>query len=153
MGAMFWFWAAACLLLLLVEIFTAMLVCIWFVGGAAAALIACLCGGSLWLQMILFFIVSAGLLLLLRPLLKRQCRADKAKTNVDALPGKRAIVLETIDNLAGHGRIKVDGTDWAARSVTEQTIEAGAVVVIREIAGVRAYVEPVQKKVTADAVQ
>ncbi len=149
MGAMFWFWAVACLVLLILEAATAMLVSIWFVGGAAAALIVYLCGGALWLQIVLFFAVSGALLLLLRPLIRRQCNPDKLKTNVDALIGKQAIVIEKIDNLEGQGRIKVDSADWTARSDDGSVIDAGCLVEIHRIEGVRAYVAPVHAAVGA----
>ncbi|MEI3129323.1 MAG: NfeD family protein [Oscillospiraceae bacterium] len=145
MGAMFWFWAVACLVLLILEAATAMLVSIWFVGGAAAALIVCLCGGALWLQIVLFFVVSVALLLLLRPLLRRQCNPDKLKTNVDALIGKQAIVIEKIDNLEGRGRIQVDSADWTARS-DDGSVKINGVVWTAISENVRAYVAPVHAR-------
>ena len=109
----------------------------------------CLCGGALWLQIVLFFVVSVALLLLLRPLLRRQCNPDKLKTNVDALIGKQAIVIEKIDNLEGRGRIQVDSADWTARSDDGSVIDAGCLVEIHRIEGVRAYVAPVHAAVGA----
>ena len=90
-----------------------------------------------------------ALLLLLRPLLRRQCNPDKLKTNVDALIGKQAIVIEKIDNLEGRGRIQVDSADWTARSDDGSVIDAGCLVEIHRIEGVRAYVAPVHAAVGA----
>ena len=146
MEIMTWLWIAVCVLLVILEATTAMLVCIWFVGGSAAALIVSLCGGPVWLQVVLFIAVSIGLLLLLRPFLKKQSQ-NTIKTNVDAEIGKKGIVVETIDNLHGTGRIQVGGMDWAARSMDDSVIEAGAQVEICEIKGVRAYVKPVEAPV------
>lgn len=146
MEIMTWLWIAVCVLLVILEATTAMLVCIWFVGGSAAALIVSLCGGPVWLQVVLFIAVSIGLLLLLRPFLKKQSQ-NTIKTNVDAEIGKKGIVVESIDNLHGTGRIQVGGMDWAARSMDDSVIEAGAQVEICEIKGVRAYVKPVEAPV------
>ena len=147
MEIMTWLWIAVCVLLVILEATTAMLVCIWFVGGSAAALIVSLCGGPVWLQVVLFIAVSIGLLLLLRPFLKKQTNPHKVKTNVDAEIGKKAVVIERIDNLRGTGRIMVGSVDWTARSVDDTEIEAGAQVEICEIKGVRAYVKPVEAPV------
>ena len=149
MEMMTWLWIAVCVLLVILEASTAMLVCIWFVGGGVAALIVSLCGGPVWLQLALFIAVSAGLLLLLRPFLKKQTNPHKIKTNVDAEIGKKAVVVETIDNLHGTGRIQVGSVDWTARSLDDTVIEAGTQVEIYEIRGVRAYVKPVEAAVTA----
>lgn len=150
MELMFWIWIAACVLLVVLEACTAMLVCIWFVGGAVAALIACLCGGPMWLQLVLFVAVSVGLLVLLRPFLKKQRNEYKVKTNVDAVIGQRAVVVETIDNLHGQGRIMVGSTDWTARSLDDTVIESGNQVVVRKIEGVRAFVELAEAAVGID---
>lgn len=149
MEMMTWLWIAVCVLLVILEASTAMLVCIWFVGGGVAALIVSLCGGPVWLQLALFIAVSAGLLLLLRPFLKKQTNPHKIKTNVDAEIGKKAVVVESIDNLHGTGRIQVGSVDWTARSLDDTVIEAGTQVEICEIRGVRAYVKPVEAAVTA----
>lgn len=148
MDIMGWLWIAVCVLLVILEAATAMLVCIWFVGGGVAALIVSLLGGPLWLQIVLFAVVSVGLLLLLRPFLQKQTNPHKIKTNVDAEIGKKAVVIETVDNLHGTGRIMVGSVDWTARSLDDTVIEAGTQVEICEIKGVRAYVKPVEAAVS-----
>ena len=148
MNMMMGFWIAVCVLLVILEASTAMLVCIWFVGGAAVALIVSLCGGPLWLQLVLFVVVSAALLLLLRPFLKKHTTQNVVRTNVEAEIGKRAVVVETVDNLRGTGRVMVGSVDWTARSLDDTVIEAGTQVEICEIKGVRAYVKPVEVPVS-----
>ena len=68
----------------------------------------------------------------------------KANTNADRIIGHVGVVQEAIDNREAVGLVKVDGTLWTARSLTDQPIPAGAEVVIRSIEGVKVMVEPVQ---------
>lgn len=136
-----WFWVGIAAVLVVVEAATVQLVSVWFVGGAIGAIVVTLLGGPLWLQVLVFALVSLTLLLLLRPLLRKYIRKNIVQTNVDALVGRKALVIERIDNLHAAGRIKLDGTDWTARSVDDTPIEQDAEVVIRSIEGVKAIVE------------
>ena len=134
-------WIAACILFIVLEAATATLVSIWFIGGSIAALIAALCDGPVWLQIGLFGVVSALLLLCLRPFLRKFVTPGRRKTNVESNVGKQGVVIETIDNLHGKGRIALGSVDWTARSMDGSVIEEGARVIIRKVEGVRAYVE------------
>lgn len=142
MDPMFWIWLALLGAFIVVEAATVALVCIWFIAGAAVALIFALCGLPLWSQIAAFAVVSVALLVCLRPFLKKYINAKKTDTNVDALIGKRAVVLEPIDNLQSFGAIKIDGAIWTARSANDAPIAKDTVVIIRKIEGVKAFVEP-----------
>ena len=137
------FWIAVAVICAAAEALTVQLVSLWFVGGALAAIAARLLGGPLWLQIVLFAAVSVVLLVLLRPIIRKQQKKHLVRANIDALQGKRAVVIERIDNLHACGRIKLDGNDWTARSCDDSVIEPDTVVVIRRIEGVKAFVEPV----------
>ena len=136
-----WFWIAIAAVMAVAEAATVQLVSLWFVGGALGAIVANLLGAPLWAQVLTFALVSLALLLLLRPILKKYVKKDIVSTNVDALVGRKALVIERIDNLHATGRIKLDGTDWTARSVDNTVIESDSEVVIRSIEGVKAIVE------------
>lgn len=133
MNAEIWGWLAALIAFAAAEGATAQLVSLWFMGGSVAALIAAGFGAALWLQLTLFFVVSVVLLLLLRPMLRRYINPHLVPTNADRNIGMTAVVEETIDNLHAKGRVKVDGKDWAARSVDDRPIEAGEQVIVRRI--------------------
>ena len=135
-------WIILAVAFLVIEFGTVSLVSIWFAGGSVAALIASLLGAQLWLQVVLFVVVSAALILLLRPFFKKYINPYKTKTNVDALIGQRAVVIEAIDNLAAAGAVKLDGKIWTARSADDAGIDAGTVVVVKRIEGVKAIVVP-----------
>ncbi|MBR6376251.1 MAG: NfeD family protein, partial [Oscillospiraceae bacterium] len=109
-------WLVLAGLFLAVEFGTVALISIWFVVGSVAALISALLGAALWLQILVFALVSLVALLVAFPLVKKRVAAQKVPTNVDALPGRKALVTEAIDNLAGTGTIKLEGKLWTARS-------------------------------------
>lgn len=138
------FWLVALVGLLIFEGVTAGLVSIWFAGGALAALIAAGVGGAIWLQVVLFLVVSAGLLALLRPLIKDVIRPKKVATNVDRHLGKTALVTEEINNLHETGAVKLDGVVWTARGIDSQIIPVGSTITVHRIEGVKLIVELAQ---------
>ena len=135
-------WIVLALGFLFVELETVALISLWFVVGALAALIACLLGAAIWLQVLLFALVTLLMLLLLRPFLRKFVEPHKIRTNVDAMIGKEAVVMEAIDNLAGTGTVKLEGKLWTARSANGSRIPAGMVVSIQSIEGVKVIVAP-----------
>ena len=129
------FWAVAFVVFLIAEIatFTA-LVSVWFCVGAVAAMIAAFCGLSFVWQMGIFVIVSTFVLIITRPLV-RKMQGRKYATNYELDIGKQAVVIEPINNQLGQGRVKLDGTDWSARSENGELIEEGAVVTVKMVDG------------------
>lgn len=141
MSFMAWGWAAAMVLFLAVEAAAPGLVCVWFALGSLAAMICAALGGPGWLQFAWFLVISAATLVLTRPLVKKYVNSKKVATNADRNIGRRAVVLERIDNLAAAGSVQLDGVVWTARSADGAPIEAGERVVVREIQGVKLLVE------------
>ncbi len=135
-------WLVLLILFLVAEGATAAVTTIWFAAGALVAMVASLLGAQIWLQVIIFVMVSVGCLLALRPLLKKYITPKKIRTNVDAVLGSQGIVLERIDNLAGTGRVKLGGMEWTARAENNTCIEAGTVVRVERIEGVKVFVIP-----------
>ena len=66
---------------------------------------------------------------------------NQQKTNVDSIPGKTGVVVETIDNLKAEGQVMVDGMVWTAKSENGDTIEEGKVVKVLAVEGVKLIVE------------
>ena len=137
-------WIILAVVFAAVEFGTVALISVWFVGGAVAALIASLLGAKVWLQVLIFAGVSALLLLLVRPFLRKYVDPHKIKTNVDALVGKKAVVIEPVDNLEGLGTVKLNGNIWTARSVDGANIPADTVVEVQAIEGVKLMVVPTE---------
>lgn len=94
------------------------------------------------LQWTVFIAVSAGLLALLRPVLKKYLRVKPTKTNADRLVGQEALVTEEIDNLRETGAIRINGVLWTAKSADDTQIPIGTRVVIERIEGAKVYVKP-----------
>ena len=58
--------------------------------------------------------------------------------NPDNIVGKRCVVVESVDNYAGCGQVKVNGQSWAARSARDdEKYEVGDNLVIVAVEGVR----------------
>ena len=137
-------WLVLLVVFLIVEAFTVATVSLWFAGGALAALLAALVGGPVWLQAALFLAVSAVLLACLRPLVRKHFTPKIHSTNVDAVVGKRGYVTVSIDNDAASGTVKLGGMEWTARSADGKRIEAGTLVEVCRIEGVKAIVSPAE---------
>lgn len=135
-------WLAILIILVVIEIFTLGLTTIWFAGGALLAIVVAALGGPVWLQIMIAAIVSGVLLFFTRPIAMKYFNRDRERTNAESLVGRQAIVISEINNLQGIGQVTINGMEWTARSIVDgQTIEAGEVVIIRGINGVKLLVE------------
>ena len=125
------------------------LVSIWFAVGSLAAAVVGALSGPVWLQLALFLVISGGLLALLWPFTRRFLNPKLTPTNVDSILGTQGYVTESIDNLDSHGRVKLGGMFWTARSADGSPIPAGTLVRVEKIEGVKAIVSPVKETVNA----
>lgn len=139
-------WLAVLAVLLIVEAITAGLTTIWFAGGALAAAVASYLGAGAFVQWILFLCVSLVLLIFTRPLAVKYMNRGVAKTNVNSLIGQKAVVIQEIDNLNQTGQVRISDIEWMARaSLDGDIIPENAIVVIKEIQGVKLIVEKVKE--------
>ena len=142
-------WAAIMWLILLVvfllaEAATVGVVSMWFALGALAAMVTALLHGPVWLQTVLFVVVSTGLLLALRPLVRKYLSPNLTATNVDSVVGSTGIVTAAIDNVSAAGQVKLGAMEWTARSTSGQPIPVGTLVKVDRMEGVKAYVTPAE---------
>ena len=136
-------WLGIVALFLVIEAVTVGLTTIWFAGGA---LVAAVLGASQAVQWILFFAVSVILLIFTRPLAVRYMNRGVERTNVNRLIGEKAVVIQKISNLDQTGQVKVGDVEWMARTESdEMKIPEKAVVVIKEVQGVKLIVEEVKE--------
>lgn len=143
-GILVLIWLALVILFIILELISLGLTTIWFAVGALAAGIVAIFGGPIVVQVIVFIVVSSVLLLCTKSFAKRHLNNRIEKTNAESLIGKTSIVMETINNEASSGKIKIGDIEWTARAVNEtQVIPEGTKVVIREIRGVKCLVESV----------
>lgn len=141
-------WFILLVVFLLVEANTVTLVSGWFAAGAIAAMIASLLGAPFWLQGVLFLVVAIGLLLALRPLLRKHIKPKLVKTNVDSVIGSTGIVTARVDNIHAAGQVKLGAMEWTARSSSGDILEEGTLVRVDKIEGVKAFVTAVEVKET-----
>ena len=133
-------WFVLTVLFVWIEASTVSLVSIWFAAGSLCAMVASLFGAPIWLQAVLFFLVSGALLALLRPATKKYFAPKLIKTNVDAVVGTTGMVLETIDNDLGTGRVKLGSIEWAARSSDGQRFNVNTRIRVDKVEGVKVFV-------------
>lgn len=136
-------WVVVIVAALIVEAISLDLNAIWFAVGALGSLIVASVGGGLHLQLGVFVLLSALLLFLVRPFARRVLRPKGTATNADRIIDQQAIVTQPINNTLSQGEIKIFGQIWTARSVDGSEIPAGAMVRVKEIAGVKAIVEKI----------
>ena len=137
-------WLVLMVVFLAAEASTVSMVSLWFAAGALIALLTALAGGPAWLQTLLFLAVSAGLLLALRPLVKKYLSPKLTATNVDSVVGSTGIVTAAIDNVSAAGQVNLGAMEWTARSTSGQPIPAGTLVKVDRIEGVKAFVSPAE---------
>ena len=138
-------WLGILAILLVIEAITVGLTTVWFAGGAFVACIASWLGGGIVVQLLLFFGVSVVLLIFTRPLAVRYMNKGVEKTNAESLLGKR--VIQTVNNLAQTGQVRINDIEWTARTVDDgEEIPTGAVVEIEEIRGVKLIVKELSKE-------
>ena len=89
------------------------------------------------------------MLALLRPILRKHFTPKLLRTNVDAMIGSTGLVTVSIDNTISQGQVKLGAIEWTARSATNEKIEAGTLIKVDRIEGVKVYVTPVQTPVEA----
>lgn len=133
-------WLIAAVVLIGVEVISGDLVLLMLGIGAAGAAASSALGATVGVDVAVFAALSLGLILLVRPALKRRLHTGRElKTNVDALIGQKAIVESTVDSR--DGRVRIDGQLWSARAFDEtQVLETGQTVTVMEISGATAVV-------------
>ena len=114
--------------------------------------LACCCsalssaaGLSLNFQIVAFIAGVSISLAVVRPTIKRFFLRRGQQTNVYALVGKQAVILETVRAMQP-GRVRVEGEDWRALPASHGEFIAGDQVSVTRIEGATLYIERSQKK-------
>ena len=136
-------WLVLAALLGVAEIATLDLLFLMLAAGAAAGAVTAGIGAPFLAQALAALAVSVGMLGVVRPVALRHLRssAPGARTGIEALVGREALVLERVD--AHTGRIKLAGEVWSARAYdVGPAIEPGRTVHVVTIEGATAVVYP-----------
>ncbi|MCP2288142.1 NfeD family protein [Nocardia amikacinitolerans] len=134
-------WLVAGILLAAAEMLTGDLTLLMIgVAALGTAGVSAAADTSLVIDAVVFAVITAVLMLGVRPVLRRRFGTPPPiPTNVDALPGKSALVLEEV--AAHSGRVKLGGEVWTARPMNpDEVYEPGATVYVMKIDGATAVV-------------
>ena len=137
-------WVVLAAVLGVAEIFTLTAALGLLAAAALAAAGAAALGLGPFAQFAVFAAVSIGLLIGVRPLVKRQLRpryGPQHRFGVAALVGRQARVVQEV---TGHaGRVRIGGEEWSARAYDETlVIPPGTTVDVIQIEGATALVYP-----------
>ncbi len=137
-------WVIVALILLIAEVFVPGFLAASFAIGCFFSAIVAAAGFGLKGQILGFIAGTLVAFFGVRPFFTKYCykASGGIKTNVDALSGTTGRVTEAIDPASGSGRVRLGGDDWKAVSVEDQAIEAGALVEVVRIEGVKLFVKP-----------
>lgn len=140
---MIYVWLAVVVLAIVAEAITTDLIAIWIMPAALVSMILAIVDVPLWIQIVAFIVLVAVFLALSKTFLRKYLKKRPNEiTNAESLLGQTAIVTETLNNLSQSGAVRVNGLEWSARSVADESvIEKGSLVVIREIRGVKLICE------------
>ena len=137
-----WIWLALLVVLIVAEIATVQLTTVWFALGAFASLMLAAFGvDSIVIQVIVFVAVSLISLIATRPLVKKFVNSKAQPTNADRCIGQSVVVTEEINNILATGAVRVNGTEWSARSEKGNIIPENTTVTVLKIDGVKLIVD------------
>ena len=137
------FWISVSIGCLFIESLTLGLSTIWFAIGGVCALISVFLLTSFYTQFIIFLVVSLILLLFTRKIFVNKLKIGKEKTNVEALVGMRAVLINEIAPFTT-GSVKLNGQVWSAIGENDNVeIKEGTEVEVIAIKGVKAVVRKV----------
>ena len=134
-----WIWLVLVVLFIFIETSTTALITVWFAIGAGIMIFVSFLPIPFVYQIVIFLAISILLLVLTRPILAKKLLANKEKTNVDSLIGKKALVVKTITQFE-KGEIKVNGLVWSAQGDSNDIIEQNSECTIVRVEGVTAIV-------------
>ena len=135
-----WIWVGAFVVLGIGEMVTAGLFMLPFAIGAGAAATLAWFEVPVWVQLIVFLIVSIAALWGMR---KFAWRSSEPTHSVGAMRYVDAVatVTESVDRVAGTGRVRMDTEQWRATTDGDNVLEAGTEVLVVDVRGARLVVE------------
>ena len=131
-------WIVGALLLAVGEILTGGFVLLWFALGAFAAALCALLGGTLNVQLVAFGVCSLLLFAASRTIFRKVLMRGQPgrATNLDAMIGKQAEVIDAVGPGLRPGTVKVGGETWQAISAGAG-LGQGSLVIIESIEGLK----------------
>lgn len=137
-------WLVVAIVFAIGEAMTPSLTLIWFSIGALAVFLLSSFIDSILVQIILFAIISITLLFIATKKIVKKDESYKYNTNLQGMIGKRGIVKSNIleDKT---GIVVVDGEEWSAISINNDTINEKDIVEVIKIEGVKLIVKKINR--------
>lgn len=139
------FWFIVAIIFGVGELMTTSLTLIWFSIGALLVMFLSIFIESILWQVIIFAVVSIILLVIATEYLVDRDKDVKYNTNLQGIISQKAIVTQTIEPYET-GVAKLNGEEWTAMSKDETRIEAGKLVEVVAIEGVKLIVKEVSEE-------
>jgi len=139
-----WFyWLVGAVLLVLLELVFSGFVLLCFGFAALATSIVSSLGLGIELQILSFVLFTIVSFVTVRPFFLKHMKpkAGLVETNVYALIGREAIVVEEINSSKNIGRVKIRGEEWGALSQDSSIIPIGSKVNVHEVSGNKVIVQ------------
>ncbi|OFW52550.1 MAG: hypothetical protein A2V75_06445 [Actinobacteria bacterium RBG_16_70_17] len=135
-----WIWLGVAAVFGIGEIFTAGFFMLPFAAGAVVAFILAWLDVGAVIVLPVFLVVSVLVLVLIQRVVRR---GDEKAVPVGAnrFVGRRVLVLERVDRVAGTGRVRLDTESWRA-TTDGDPLEPGGEARIVEMRGTRLVVVP-----------
>jgi membrane protein implicated in regulation of membrane protease activity len=143
-----WFyWLIGAVVLTILELIFSGFVLLCFAFAAFATSIMSLLDLGMELQILSFIVFTIISLVTIRPFFLRHMKPSDGlvETNVYALIGCEASVVEQIDQLKNIGRVKIRGEEWGALSQDLTIIPIGSRVKVNGISGNKVIVQLCKK--------
>lgn len=134
-------WMIAAGILAIAETLSLDLTLVMLATGALAGAGVAAIGLPVFLQVVVFAVVSVGMLMVVRPAIKRHMLSPPTHTqsSIESMVGRKAVVIETVKG--DTGRVRIEGSIWSAATFDDtQVLEVGDSVQIMEIRGATAVV-------------
>ena len=135
-----WIWLGVAAVFGIGEIFTAGFFMLPFAAGAVVAFVLA------WLDVgpaivLPVFLVTSVLVLIIIQRLVRRGDQNVVPVGANRFVGRKVLVLERVDRVAGTGRVRLDTESWRA-TTDGDPIEPGAEALVVEMRGTRLVVAP-----------
>jgi membrane protein implicated in regulation of membrane protease activity len=137
-------WLVVATIFFIGEMFTEGFFLLWFgVGALLAAVIAFLGVSDDVIQWIVFLLTSGVLVLLTTRFARKITKKAPREATVDALIGRKAKVVETINPDTNQGRVRVKKDEW--RADADEVIPEGEEVEVLRVEGTHVVVKKISR--------
>lgn len=141
-------WLIAAIVFFIGEVLTEGFFLLWFSIGSLVALFFTLITDNMIILSGIFLATSTILLVSTKKLTENFLNSrKKVESNVNALIGKKARIIEALDPIEGFGKVKVNGEVWKALSNdSSQKFKVGEEVIVEDIEGVKLIISKINKE-------